>query len=151
MIVFSWMSWHFIMAAIFDSNTNTDKTFTRWPKLFWIIEKYISHAQITYFCANPLSVSSCHGRLACPARHMPMGRTENPRIRIIFWTPCAMFSLYKTVSVSVTYFCANPLSVSSCHGRLACPARHMPMGRTENPRIRVISVPLSLKIGTIDT
>ena len=53
--------------------------------------------------------------------------------------------------VPVRHFCANPLSVPSCHGRLACPARHMPMGRTENPRIRLISAPLSLKIRTIDT
>ena len=51
----------------------------------------------------------------------------------------------------ITYFCVSPLTVPSCHGRLACPARHMPMDKTENPRIRLISAPLSLKIGTIDT
>ena len=29
-----------------------------------------------------LTVPSSHGRLACPARHMPMGRTEIPRARL---------------------------------------------------------------------
>ena len=66
-----------------DSNTNTDKTLQN------ITETILNYREILKISAKNLLLlesindATCHGRLVCPARHMPMSKPENPRIRLI--------------------------------------------------------------------
>ena len=65
-----------------DFNTNTDKTLPNDRNYFRYRETIIVRTN-NLLLRESANGATSHGRLACPARHMPMSKTENPRIRLI--------------------------------------------------------------------